>query len=249
MRVLAIVHEHNAGAGVFAEPARAAGHELVEWLPSEAQPPELDGLGAAIVLGGDVQVDQEDVYPWLRTEKGLLRELLERDTPLLGVCLGSQLVADVVGGVVRPMERPEIGWRQIELTPKGRVDRVLGFLPNRLEGFQWHYYEWLLPPGAVELARGPACLQAFRLERRPVWGVQFHPEVTGPDLDSWLDAWHKDPGAVATGLDPEAIRADSDAKIGAWNDIGRGIAGRFLALAGAGTATDLDRGSASEGGD
>jgi GMP synthase (glutamine-hydrolysing) len=231
MRVLAFVHHRNAGAGVFADPADAAGHELVEWLPHESPPPRLDAVGAAIVFGGEAQVDEEDARPWLRPEKRLLRELLERGIPMLGVCLGSQLVAEAAGAVVRRAEAPEIGWHEIELTPAGLHDPVLGFLPERFESFQWHHYEWLLPPGAVALARSPGCLQAFRLEDRPVWGVQFHPEVTHADLDSWLDGWEKDPGAVATGLDPEAIRAESAAKIGAWNEVGRGISERFLAAA------------------
>jgi GMP synthase-like glutamine amidotransferase len=231
VRVLSVVHHRNAAAGVFADPAEAAGHELVEWLPHEESAPELDGFGAAIVFGGEAQVDEEDVHPWLRPEKAILRELLDRETPLLGVCLGSQLVAEAAGARVRRSEAPEIGWHEIELTDAGLDDPVLGFLPERFEGFQWHHYEWLLPPDGAALARSPTCLQAFRLEARPVWGVQFHPEVTRADLDSWLDGWDKDPGAVATGLDPEAIRAESTGKIGAWNDVGRGISERFLAVA------------------
>jgi GMP synthase-like glutamine amidotransferase len=231
VRVLSVVHHRNAAAGVFADPAAAAGHELVEWLPHEEPAPDLDDFGAAIVFGGEAQVDEEDAHPWLRPEKASLRELLERETPLLGVCLGSQLVAEAAGAPVRKAPAPEIGWHQIELTAAGIDDPVLGFLPERVEGFQWHHYEWLLPPGGVALARSPACLQAFRLAERPVWGVQFHPEVTHADLDSWLDDWDEDPGAVATGLDPEAIRAESEGKIGAWNDVGRAISERFLAVA------------------
>jgi len=231
MRVLAFVHHRNAAAGVFAEPVLAAGHELVEWLPHEEPAPEPDGFGAAMVFGGEAQVDEEHVRPWLREEKALLRELLDRGTPTIGVCLGSQLVAEAADAVVRQAAAPEIGWHEIELTAAGRDDPVLGFLPERLETFQWHHYEWLLPPGAVALARSPHCLQAFRLGGRPVWGVQFHPEVTHADLDSWLDGWDEDPGAVATGLDPEAIRAESATKIAAWNGVGRGISERFLAAA------------------
>ena len=228
MRVLSVVHHRNAAAGVFAEPALAAGHELVEWLPHEATPPSLDGFDAAFVFGGEAQVDEEDTYPWLRTEKTLLRVLLERRTPLLGVCLGSQLVAEAAGAVVRRGRQPEIGWHEVALTPEGSADHVLGFLPDRFEGFQWHHYEWLLPPAAVALARSARGLQAFRLEDRPVWGVQFHPEVTEADVGSWLDGWDKDPGAVATGLNPEAIRAETAAKIAAWNEVGRTISERFL---------------------
>ncbi len=216
---------------MFAEPAREAGHELVEWLPHEEPPPPVEGLDAAIVFGAEAQVDQEDAYPWLRPEKGLLADLLEHRTPLLGVCFGSQLLAEAAGAVVRRAAEPEIGWHQVALTPDGSADPLLGFLPERFESLQWHHYEWLLPPGAVALARSARCLQAFRAEDRPAWGLQFHPEVTEADYGSWLRSWDDDPGAVATGLDPEAIRAETEGKIAAWNDVGREIAERFLATA------------------
>jgi hypothetical protein len=89
----------------------------------------------------------------------------------------------------------------------------------------------VIAEGLEALARSAAGLQAFRLGERPFWGIQFHPEVTLEDLSSWLDNWQTDPGAVATGLDPEAIRAESAEKIGGWNDVGRGISARFLAAA------------------
>ncbi len=237
MRVLAVVHYRQAAAGVFAEPALAAGHDLVEWLPHEQPPPAHDGFGAAMVFGGPMNVDQEDEYPWLRDEKRLLGELLERGTPMLGVCLGSQLVAEAAGGEVRRAQRPEIGWHEIELTPAGEADPLLGVLPERFESFQYHHYEWLEPPGGVTLARSALARQAFRLGERPVWGLQFHPEVTEPDLRSWFDDWHDDARAVATGLDPEAIRAESAGKIGAWNDSGRAVSKRFLELSRAASRT------------
>jgi GMP synthase-like glutamine amidotransferase len=237
MRVLAVVHHSNAAAGVFAEPALAAGHELVEWLPHEQPPPAHDGFGAAIVFGGSMNVDEEDEHPWLRDEKRFLKELLERGTPTLGVCLGSQLVAEAAGGEVREAERPEIGWHEIELTPEGEADPLLGVMPERFESFQYHHYEWLPPPGGVTLARSAQSHQAFRLDGRPVWGLQFHPEVTEPDLGSWLDEWETDAAAVASGLDPEAIRAESAGKIGGWNDAGRALSARFLELSRGGSRT------------
>jgi len=237
VRVLAIVHHRNAAVGVFAEPVLADGHEFVDWLPAEAPPPDLDAIEAAMVFGAEAQVDEEEVHPWLRPEKRLIRELLERGTPTLGVCFGSQIVAEAAGATVRRAARPEIGWYELELTPAARDDPLLGPLPERFESFQYHHYEWLLPPGAVALARSRASLQAFRLDGRPVWGVQFHPEVTHDDLNSWLDDWENDPGAVATGLDPEAIRIESAAKIGGWNDIGRALSERFLALSRAASDT------------
>jgi GMP synthase (glutamine-hydrolysing) len=228
LRVLTSVHHLNAAAGVFADSAAEAGCELVEWLPHEAPPPPLDGIDAAIIFGGEAQVDDEDGHSWLRPEKQLIRELLERRVPTLGVCLGSQLLAEAAGGGARRSARPEIGWYEIELTAEAGSDPLLGALPERFEGFQYHHYEWLLPPDATVLARSAGCLQAFRLDGRPAWGVQFHPEVTLPDLRSWLDDWESDPGAVASGLDPEAIRAESAGKIGAWNELGRGLSARFF---------------------
>jgi GMP synthase (glutamine-hydrolysing) len=222
MRVLAVVHHRNAAAGVFAEPALEAGHELVEWLPREQAVPPPDGFAAAMVFGGEMNVDEEDAHPWLRGEKRLIGELIERGTPLLGVCLGSQLVAEAAGAVVRRAEVPEIGWYDVALTPEGEADELLGVLPARFESFQFHYYEWLLPPGGVALARSALALQAFRLGERPVWGLQFHPEVVEGDLHSWLD----DPGVA----DPDAIRTESAGKIGAWNDAGRVLSARFLEL-------------------
>lgn len=226
MRVLLVVHHRNAAAGVFAD---ALGeHELVEWLPHESQPPAPDGLDAAIVFGAEAQVDQEDAHPWLRREKELVRELIDAGLPVLGVCFGSQVLAELAGAVVRQAAEPEIGWHAVELTPEGAVDPLLGFLPKRFESLQYHHYEWLLPPGAVALARSARSLQAFRRADRPVWAVQFHPEVTESDFGEWLDGWDNDPGALATGLDPDSIRAETAGKIGAWNDIGRELAARFM---------------------
>jgi GMP synthase-like glutamine amidotransferase len=230
MRVLAVVHHDNAATGVFAEPALAAGHEFVEWLPHEQPPPARDGFGAAMVFGGAMNVDEEEEHPWLRDEKRFLGELLERGTPMLGVCLGSQLVAEAAGGKVRRAAESEIGWYETELTPAGAADPLLSVLPGRFEAFQYHHYEWLPPPGGVTLARSALALQAFRLGERPIWGLQFHPEVTEPDLVAWLDEWDDDPVAVASGLDPHAIRTESAGKIGAWNDLGRALSARFLEI-------------------
>ena len=101
MRVLAIVHQPDAGAGVFGEVARDAGHELVEWVPTNGGPPDVDGLGAAMVFGGAMNVDQEGENPWMRGEKALLRRLLGERVPVLGVCLGAQLLAEAAGGAPR----------------------------------------------------------------------------------------------------------------------------------------------------
>ena len=228
MRVLSITHQDNAGAGVFGE---ARGAELLEWSPLSGEPPPLDGIEAAMVFGGAMHVDQEHQHPWLRDEKELIRVLLERRTPLLGVCLGSQLLAEAAGARPHPLAAAEIGWRRVEVTEEGRTDPVIGPLAPSFEVFEWHSYEAPLPPGAVALARNSACLQAFRVDGHPAWGVQFHAEVTAAGLASWLDGWHESADALATGQDPDAIRSDSERRIDSQKELGRGLAERFLAQA------------------
>lgn len=231
MRVLTIVHQRDAGAGVFGDAALEHGHELVEWLPTNGPPPGADGLDAAMVFGGAMHVDQEGDNPWMAAEKALLADLLDREVPMLGACLGAQLLAAVAGAAPRPAARPEIGWHEIELTAAGRDDPLLAPLPDRLEVFEWHSYEAPLPDGAVALASSPVCLQAYRLDGARVWGLQFHAEVTMRELNAWLDSYKGDADAVRAGVDPEALRAECALRIEASNALGRGIAARFLAAA------------------
>jgi GMP synthase-like glutamine amidotransferase len=230
VRVLAIVNQRDAGPGVFAEAAVSAGHELIEWTPSDDPPPVPDSWGAAIVLGGAMNVDQEDEHPWLREEKEFLSDLLDRGSPLLGVCLGAQLLAEAAGGAAGRAERPEIGWHEVELTGGTEHDPVIGGLPERFEAFQWHSYEATPPDEAVSLARSPVCVQAYRAGER-AWGVQFHAEVTQDTVSAWLADYRKDMDAVRLGLDPPALRAETRERIGRWNELGRGLCARFLAAA------------------
>ena len=225
MRVLSIVHELDAGAGVFGDGAA----ERVTWVPSSGPPPPGD-FGALMVFGGSMHVDQNDGHPWLSPEKKFLRDALARGTPILGVCLGSQLLAEAAGAQPQRMPEPEIGWYEIEITDAGASDPVVGPLAPSVELFEWHHYAAPLPPGAVELARTPACVQAFRLERKPAWGLQFHAEVTRENLFSWLDGWERSE-AVNTDFDPEPIRAASGLRIEDQNEIGRRLVERFLAEA------------------
>ena len=231
MRILVCIHHTYAALGVFAQPVAAVADEVVEWAPSEAPKPALDDFDALIALGGRAQLTDQVAHPWLSTEKDVVRTALDRATPVLGVCLGAQVLATVAGGKVRRARTPEIGWHEIRRSPEAAADPVLGGLPERFLAFEWHHDDCRLPPSAVELARSAACVQAFRLRDAPAWGVQFHPEATYHDLGTWLDNWHSDPGAVASGLDPEAIRRETALRIDFSNELGRMITQRFLAHA------------------
>jgi GMP synthase (glutamine-hydrolysing) len=226
VKVLSFVHGEDAGAELFAPLVAEAGHTLEEWSfeRGTAPPRPRDAYDAVLVFGGGMHIDQEDSHPWLREEGRWLGELLERPVPTLGVCLGSQLLAQAAGASVGLLTEPEIGWSEVELTEAGAADPVLAVLPGRFDAFQWHHYGHELPDGAVALARNAASLQAFRLGEA-VWGVQFHPEVTEPQIGRWIgDA--SDPAP-----DPEALRAETRAQIGRWNELGRRLCRSFLTAA------------------
>ncbi len=216
------MHELDAGAGVFGE--------FPTWAPSAQPAPDVRDVDALMIFGGSMHVDQNAEHRWLDPEKQFIRDALESGTPILGVCLGSQLLAEAAGASPYRSEEPEMGWYNIEITEAGAADPVIGPLAPSVELFEWHHYVAPLPPGATCLARTPACMQAFRIEGRPAWGLQFHAEVTRENLFSWLDGWANSE-AVQTDLDPEAIRAASEERIEEQNRIGRGIAERFLAEA------------------
>jgi GMP synthase-like glutamine amidotransferase len=233
MRALAIVHQRDAGPGVFADAFGAEGVELDYWhLPEADRPPAPVGdYGAVMTFGGAMHADQEAEHAWIAPETALLAELLESGTPLLGVCLGSQLLAAAAGGEARRAREPEIGWYEVEVTPEGADDPLVGPLAPRFEAFEWHSYEFERPPGATALARSEACLQAYRIGA-VAWGIQFHAEVSAVDAMCWIDDYRSDEVAVRILLNAEALRAETEAKIAAWNDVGRALCDRFRAVAG-----------------
>jgi GMP synthase-like glutamine amidotransferase len=225
------VHEDHAGPGVFGEAIGERGDMLTEWMvPREAEPPgdPLD-YDAVLVLGGAMNVDEGDAHPWLHAERGLIGELLANEVPLVGLCLGSQMVAAAAGAVPRRASRPEIGWHEVELTEAGRDDPLLGPLAPKFEAFQWHSYEFPLPPGAVALARSEVCLQAARIGKA-AWAIQFHPEVTAADALQWTEDYRSDPDAVRIGIDPTALALETEAKIAAFNRLGRELCRRWVDL-------------------
>jgi GMP synthase (glutamine-hydrolysing) len=226
MQVLSVIHGDEARAELFAPAIEEGGHRLDEWSFSWGTPPPqpLESYDAVLVFGGAMHADHDDSHPWLVRETRWLEQLVASGTPVLGICLGVQLLARAVGAWVGPLPEPEIGWYDVELTDVGLDDPVLGALPQTFEALQWHHYTYGIPAGAVELARSAACTQAFRLGDT-CWGVQFHPEVTQPQLDGWC-ADPSDPPP-----DPDRLCAETAEKITQWNELGRTLCAAFLAAA------------------
>jgi GMP synthase (glutamine-hydrolysing) len=234
MRILSVLHPGGGHSGVLRECAAAAGHELLEWRPGAEEPAPLApaDADALAVFGGGMNVADAPALPWLGDEIALLRAALEARTPVLGICLGAQLLAAAAGAGVTRARAPEIGWHPVALTPAAAGDPVLGALPARFTAYGWHSFTFAVPAGAVELARSPVCPQAYRLGEA-AWGVQFHPEVTPDILAEWIGDWRSDPDAVRLGFDPDAARAAVDAHLAGWNAVGRTLFDGWLAAAAA----------------
>lgn len=186
--LVSIENEDLAHLGVAQETFQDQGlpvEHVRAWKGEE--PPPLDLVGAVVSLGGEMNVDQVDVYPYLASERAYLAQAVDRDVPVLGICLGGQLLARALGADVVRAPRPELGFVPLRLTSEGRQDPVLSSLSDGDRMFQWHVDAFELPNVAVLLATGDqGGNQAFRAGRR-AWGVQFHPEVTAEELDEWLE--------------------------------------------------------------
>ncbi|MFG3345976.1 type 1 glutamine amidotransferase [Streptomyces sp. NPDC048018] len=223
--VLVIQHEADAGPGLVAERLRKAGVDPRVCHPwqGEPLPASLEGWAGLIVLGGSPNCEDDTAAPWLPRVRALIREAVDARLPLLGICLGAQLMAHALGGEVAPRVRaPELGAVPLRRLPAADGDRVLGAVPDGAPAAQWHWDDIaLLPPGAVPLLTGDHCAhQAFRVGAR-AWGVQFHPEALTGTIADWAAA---DGARIrAEGGDPEAavesVRAAEPLLRTLWGDV------------------------------
>jgi GMP synthase (glutamine-hydrolysing) len=179
--LLALQHIYCEPPAAYEDELRARGHDVVRVeLDAQEALPDWREFAGLIVMGGPMGAYDDDVHHWLREEKRLLREAVEADVPVWGVCLGAQLLAASLGAEVRQGPRAEVGILPVELTPAAAGDPVFAGLPPRFPTLQWHSDTFELPEGATLLASSPAYLnQAFVVRR--AYGLQFHLEV-GPEL-------------------------------------------------------------------
>jgi GMP synthase-like glutamine amidotransferase len=181
VRLIVLQHEQETGLGAFRRLLDAAGvgDEIV--LTTSAPLPAADGFDGALALGGSLNAYD----PRLLETRRWIRNNVLRGLPFLGVCLGGQLLASALGGVVAPTPAPEAGLHDVFLSEAGRRDPLFAGLPGRFQVFGWHEDSFSLPPGATPLAGSPACTyQAFRFGDT-AYGLQFHPEVRACDLARW----------------------------------------------------------------
>jgi GMP synthase (glutamine-hydrolysing) len=187
-RLLVFQHVAAEPLGTLDPLIRRRGHRI-RFVNFERDPdalPCVDRYRGLVVLGGPMNVEDQADRPHLKVEMHAIEQALRQGKPVLGICLGAQLLAHVLGAPVRRHERPEIGWYDLSLTEAGTSDPVLGALGPAATVFQWHGRSFALPDGAVHLARTQSCeQQAFRWGES-AYGLQFHPEVDEALVRRWL---------------------------------------------------------------
>jgi GMP synthase (glutamine-hydrolysing) len=234
-RVLVVRHAAHEALGNLELQLRAAGLELEmmecfdgDWVRIEQagfRPGDWAGL---VVMGGPMNVDETDRYPNLAAEVGWIQAAVAARLPLVGVCLGAQLLAKSLGSRVFPNRVKEIGWYEVELLPAALDDPLLAGSHERETVFQWHGDTFDLPAGAVHLARSATCAQqAFRYGPN-AYGLQFHLEMTAEMVADWLE----EPCmcgelAEATYLDPHEIRRRTAEGLATMAPLTERVYGRF----------------------
>ena len=183
MRIQVLQHVPFEGPAGIADWAAGRDHPLaIAHLYRDDPLPALDGFDRLVVMGGPMGIYDERDHPWLVPERAFLAAAIQAGKTIVGVCLGAQLLADVLGAPVVRNAHKEIGWLPIELTREALADPVFGPLSPGLRVYHWHGDTFPLPPGAVHLARSAGCEhQAFVYQGR-VLGLQFHLETTPESL-------------------------------------------------------------------
>lgn len=234
-RILVFQHIAVEHPGVLREYLREDGiaWDAVELDEGEAIP-DLGNYDALWVMGGPMDVWEEDAHPWLATEKAAIREaVVERGLPYLGLCLGHQILAAALGGEVGPAGRPEIGILEVGLTDAGRGNALFAGVSDRFKCLQWHSAEVLREPeGAQVLAASPDCrVQAMACGER-AFGIQYHVELTAETVGEWgeVPAYK---AALEKNLGPgalEEMKSGAREHLAAFNQDARQLYRNFMVI-------------------
>jgi GMP synthase (glutamine-hydrolysing) len=236
-RLLVLQHVVHELLGTLNPLLKRAGFRLryVNFARHPDAQPSLDGYDGLVVLGGPMSVNDTDRLPYLITEMKLIEEALRRDLPVLGICLGAQLIAKTLGARVYPNKEKEIGWYDVSPTDKAQADPLLGAFRRTEKIFQWHGDTFDIPRSTLHLAFSSLCAhQAFRYGTS-VYGLQFHLEVDEPMIYRWLRVAENKREVIALGgaIDPERIHRETPQHIKRLQELSGCVFTQFIELFGA----------------
>ncbi|MBI5286038.1 MAG: type 1 glutamine amidotransferase [Deltaproteobacteria bacterium] len=226
--ILVLQHLEGEGLGTIKNTLRIKGIKPVsiKIFAGERIPEDTSGYSGLIILGGTMGVYEDDIHPFIRDEIALIRKALKDGLPILGICLGAQMLAKAAGGEVYKGGKKEIGWYKVGLTPEAKRDRLFMDLPEELTVFQWHGDTFDIPAGGVRLAYSNVYPnQAMRVGER-AYGLQFHLEITEGMIKDWLKDYERE--LATTEIDPERILEGTPENIQTLNGLGRVVFSRFL---------------------
>ncbi len=235
-RILVFQHVAAEPLGTLDRLIRQRGHR-VRFHNFHRQPdinPRLDRYRGLVVLGGPQNVDEAEHKRHLHTEMRAIEAMLKADKPVLGICLGAQLLAHVLGAPVRRHRFPEVGWHPLKLTDAGHEDTVLQHWQCGAPVFQWHHYSFEVPQSAVHLAHTDTCeAQAFRYDEN-AYGFQFHMEMDLPLIRRWLSNRPYLEALAQSGhrLCPETVHAQSERLLPPMQTCADAVFNAFLDLIG-----------------
>ncbi|MFZ5572139.1 MAG: type 1 glutamine amidotransferase [Thermodesulfobacteriota bacterium] len=168
--------------------------------------PDLSAFDCLVVMGGPMGVADEEVYSWLKPEKRFIERVIAEGKKVVGICLGAQLIAEVMGARVSRNKTKEIGWYPVTLTETGRQSAMGDILPATFQAFHWHGDTFEIPRGAIHLARSRACDHQGFLYQEQVLGLQFHLESTPESIEQLLENCNEEIAPAPYIQDAETIR-------------------------------------------
>lgn len=228
MNIHYLQHVPFEGLGSIATWAEEGRHRVSATRLYLGEPlPDPASLDLLVVLGGPMSVHDQHLHPWLREEKRFLEAAMRRSLPTLGICLGAQLLATVLGSRVYGNRHREIGWFPIEKTEAAGTSRYFSTFPASLPVFHWHGETFDLPAGAVHLARGAACEHQAFSYGDSLLALQFHLETTPQGVVALLDHCREDLVEPGPYLQPPATMLENPALFAEINSRMRGILGQF----------------------
>ena len=230
-RIYVFQHVACENLGTFAAVLARRGYrpEYIRLFAGDSIPDDWSLAAALIVLGGPMSVNDAPRLAYLAQERAMLREALGRSQPILGVCLGAQLLAAAAGSQVFAAARPELGWGGVSLTVEGRQDALVASLAEVGSVFHWHGETFDLPLGATRLAFSALTMnQAIRIGTN-AYGLQFHLEVDAPMIQSWIREYLQDLGADSRST-AERLAAETAQYVGPLRTAAAAVMNRFLDL-------------------